>query len=53
MGCNVFANGDEIACKSGANKVIAEFPDVCLSPAGRLRPDTFPFRIRLPHFTRT
>jgi hypothetical protein len=32
MGCNVFANDDEIACKAGANKVIAEFPDVCLSP---------------------
>ena len=32
MGCNVLANDDEIACKAGANKVIAEFPDVCLSP---------------------
>jgi len=32
MGCDVFANGNEIACKKGGNKVIAEFPDVCLSP---------------------
>ena len=32
MGCDVYANGDEIACKAGGNKVIAAFPDVCLSP---------------------
>lgn len=32
MGCKVYCNGSEIACKGGANKVIAEFPDVCLSP---------------------
>lgn len=32
MGCNVFANGDEIACKAGGGKVIAAFPDVCLTP---------------------
>ena len=32
MGCDVFANSNEIACKKGGNKVIAEFPDVCLSP---------------------
>jgi hypothetical protein len=32
MSCDVFANNDEIACKKGGNKVIAEFPDVCLSP---------------------
>ncbi len=32
MSCNVFANNNEIACKKGSNKVIAEFPDVCLSP---------------------
>ena len=32
MGCNVYANGDEIACKAGDGKVIAAFPDVCLSP---------------------
>jgi len=32
MSCNVFANGNEIACKAGAGKVIAAFPDVCLSP---------------------
>jgi hypothetical protein len=32
MGCDVFANGSEIACKAGGNKVIAAMPDVCLSP---------------------
>lgn len=32
MGCNVFANGNEVACKAGGGKVIASFPDVCLSP---------------------
>jgi hypothetical protein len=32
MGCKVYANNSEISCKGGANKVIAEFPDVCLSP---------------------
>jgi hypothetical protein len=32
LGCDVFANGDEIACKAGAGKVIAAFPDVCLTP---------------------
>src|SRR5438067_7636797 len=32
MGCEVYANDDEIACKAGDGKVIAAFPDVCLSP---------------------
>ena len=32
MSCDVFANNNEISCKGGGNKVIAEFPDVCLSP---------------------
>jgi hypothetical protein len=32
MGCEVYANNNEIACKAGGNKVVAEFPDVCLSP---------------------
>ena len=32
MGCDVYANGDEVACKAGDGKVIAAFPDVCLSP---------------------
>ena len=32
MGCDVYANGDEIACKAGGGKVIAAFPDVCLTP---------------------
>lgn len=28
----VFANGREVACKAQANKVIADFPDVCFTP---------------------
>jgi hypothetical protein len=32
MGCEVYANNNEIACKGGDNKVIADMPDVCLSP---------------------
>lgn len=32
MSCDVFANGNEVSCKGGGNTVIAEFPDVCLSP---------------------
>lgn len=32
MGCDVFANGSEVACKAGGGKVIASFPDVCLTP---------------------
>jgi hypothetical protein len=28
----VYANGNAIACKAGGGKVIAAFPDVCLSP---------------------
>lgn len=32
MPCDVYANGSEIACKAGDGKVIAEFPDVCMSP---------------------
>jgi hypothetical protein len=32
MGCEVYANTNEISCKGGDNKVIASMPDVCLSP---------------------
>jgi hypothetical protein len=32
MADDVYANGMEIACKAGDGKVIAAFPDVCLSP---------------------
>jgi hypothetical protein len=32
MGAEVYANGNSIACKAGGGKVIAAFPDVCLSP---------------------
>ena len=29
---DVYANGNAIACKKGKGKVIAAFPDVCMSP---------------------
>jgi len=32
MANSVFANGREIACKAGAGKTIAAFPDVCFTP---------------------
>jgi Domain of unknown function (DUF4150) len=32
MGCDVFANGMEIACKVSDGKTVAAMPDVCLSP---------------------
>ncbi len=32
MSCDVYANNSEIACKAGGGKVIASFPDVCLTP---------------------
>ena len=32
MGSTVFANNNSICCKDGDGKVIASFPDVCLSP---------------------
>jgi hypothetical protein len=32
MACDVYANNAEIACKPGGGKVIASFPDVCLTP---------------------
>jgi hypothetical protein len=32
VGCDVYANNMEIACEAGAGKVIASFPDVCLTP---------------------
>lgn len=32
MSVEVYANNDEIACKAGDGKVIASFPDVCLTP---------------------
>jgi hypothetical protein len=34
MSHEVYANGNEIAGKAGMGKVIASFPDVCLSPPG-------------------
>jgi hypothetical protein len=46
MGCDVFANGDEIACKAGDGKVITAFPDVCLSPPS---PPTGPIPIPYPN----
>lgn len=38
MSNNVFANGREIACKSGSGKVIAAFPDVCFTPPDKVPP---------------
>ena len=32
MSNNVFANGNELACKAGSGKSIACFPDVCMTP---------------------
>jgi len=32
MSCEVYANSNEVACKAGDGKVIAAFPDVCLTP---------------------
>ena len=32
MGIDVYANNSEIACKAGVGKVIASFPDVCMTP---------------------
>jgi len=32
MSCDVYADNAEIACKAGDGKVIASFPDVCLTP---------------------
>lgn len=32
LGKEVYANNNEIACKQGDGKVVAAFPDVCLSP---------------------
>lgn len=32
MGRGVYANGNDVACKAGDGKVIAAFPDVCMSP---------------------
>jgi len=34
MGKNVYANKMEVAHAAGANKIVAAFPDVCLSPPG-------------------
>jgi hypothetical protein len=45
MGCDVYANNDEIACKAGDGKVIAAFPDVCLSPPS---PPTGPVPVPYP-----
>ncbi|RMI00754.1 MAG: DUF4150 domain-containing protein [Calditrichaeota bacterium] len=45
---NVFANGMAIACKAGQGKVIAAFPDVCLSPPS---PPAGPVPIPYPLFS--
>jgi hypothetical protein len=38
MANEVYANGREIACKSGSGKVIAAFPDVCFTPPDKVPP---------------
>jgi hypothetical protein len=32
VGCDVFANGREVACKASTGKSICAFPDVCMTP---------------------
>lgn len=49
MGKGVFANGMEIAHKAGENKVIAAFPDVCLSPPA---PPAGPIPVPYPNTSR-
>ena len=46
MGKKVFANGMEIAHKAGVGKVMAAFPDVCLSPPP---PPTGPLPVPYPN----
>lgn len=48
MAKDVFANGMEISCKAGDNKVISAFPDVCLSPPS---PPAGPIPIPYPLFS--
>ena len=48
MGNTVFANGMAVSCKAGSNKVIAAFPDVCLSPPS---PPAGPIPIPYPLFS--
>lgn len=38
MSNQVFANGREVACKAGAGKVNAAFPDVCFTPPDKVPP---------------
>jgi hypothetical protein len=44
---DVYVNGREISCKKGAGKVIASFPDVCLSPPS---PPAGPLPVPYPLF---
>ncbi|WNG14690.1 DUF4150 domain-containing protein [Cystobacter fuscus] len=46
MGINVYADGNEIACEAGDGKVIAAFPDVCMSPPA---PPAGPFPVPYPN----
>jgi hypothetical protein len=48
MANKVYANGNEISCKSGDGKVISAFPDVCLSPPS---PPAGPIPIPYPLFS--
>jgi hypothetical protein len=50
MSCEVYANNNEISCKGGGNIVIAEFPDVCLSPPS---PPAGPIPIPYPNTSKS
>ena len=50
MGNNVFANGRELACKSGDGKTIADFPDVCFTPPDKVPPTPPGVPIPYPNF---
>ncbi|MBN7821640.1 PAAR-like domain-containing protein [Bowmanella yangjiangensis] len=52
MSNNVFANGREIACKSGSGKVIAAFPDVCFTPPDKVPPTPPGVPIPYPLFSK-
>jgi len=49
MSSHVFANGREVLCAVSTGKVLAAFPDVCLSPPG---PPAGPIPIPYPNFAK-
>ena len=52
MANNVFANGQEIACISGAGDVKASFPDVCFTPPDKVPPTPPGIPIPYPVFSK-